>query len=379
MDPMRVYLDHHATTPCDPRVVAAMEPWWTERFGNAASRSHRWGVEARRATEQARGQLALRLGCSPKEIVFTSGATEANNLAILGVMRANRDRGDHLITVATEHKAVLDPAAQLEREGFRVTVLPVQADGRVDPDAVRGAIESGTVLLSVMWANNEVGVLQPLAELVAIAHEAGVLVHTDAAQALATEAIDLRALDVDLLSCSAHKTYGPKGVGALVVRRRRPQTTIQPLLFGGGHERGLRSGTLPVPLLVGFGEAASLYDPAESERIGRLRDRLHAGLEDLVQVNGSREHRLPGNLSITVPGVEAKALLVACPELAMSSGSACTSASLEPSHVLKAMGLHEVSLQTLRLGLGRTTTVAQVDFAVGLLREKIAVVRSLAG
>lgn len=379
MEPMRVYLDHHATTPCDPRVVAAMEPWWTEQFGNAASRSHRWGVEARRATETARGQLALRLGCSPKEVVFTSGATEANNLAILGVMRANRERGDHLITVATEHKAVLDPAKQLEREGFRVTVLPVQGDGRVDPEAVRQAIGPGTVLLSVMWANNEVGVLQPLADLVGIAHGSGVLVHTDAAQALATETIDLRALDVDLLSCSAHKTYGPKGVGALIVRRRRPQTTIQPLQFGGGHERGLRSGTLPVPLLVGFGEAVKGFDAGEGGRIRRLRDRLLAGLGDLVTVNGSLEHRLPGNLSITVPGVEAKALIVACPELGMSSGSACTSDSLEPSHVLKAMGLHDRSLQTLRLGLGRTTTEAQVDYAVTKLREKIAVVRSLAG
>lgn len=378
MEPMRVYLDHHATTPCDPRVVAAMEPYWSERFGNAASRSHRWGVEARRATEAARGKLALRLGCSPKEVIFTSGATEANNLALLGVMRANRERGDHVITVATEHKAVLDPVAQLAREGFRTTVLPVQDDGRVDPEAVRQAIEPGTVLVSVMWANNEVGVLQPLEAIVDIAHAAGVWVHTDAAQALATQAIDLRALDVDLLSCSAHKAYGPKGVGALVVRRRRPAIAITPLQFGGGHERGLRSGTLPVPLLVGFGEAASLYDPVEAERIGRLRDRLREGLGDLVTVNGSVEHRLPGNLSVTVPGVEAKALLVACPELAMSSGSACTSASLEPSHVLKAMGLHEVSLQTLRLGLGRTTTEAQVDFAVALLREKITLVRSLA-
>ena len=354
-----------------------MEPYWTEHFGNAASRSHRWGVEARRATEHARGQLALRLGCSPREVIFTSGATEADNLALLGVMRANRDRGDHVITVATEHKAVLDPVAQLAREGFRTTVLPVGSDGLVDPEAVRRAIEPGTVLLSVMWANNEVGVLQPLVDLVGIAHEAGVLVHTDAAQALATEAIDLRALDVDLLSCSAHKAYGPKGVGALVVRRRRPATAIEPLQYGGGHERGLRSGTLPVPLLVGFGAAVALYEPAEAERIRGLRDRMRAGLGDEVRVNGSMEHRLPGNLNLTVPGVEAKALLVACPELAMSSGSACTSASLEPSHVLKAMGLHEQSLQTLRLGLGRTTTEAQVDYAVERLREKIAVVRSL--
>ena len=373
---MKIYLDHHATTPCDPAVVTSMAPYWSEEFGNAASRSHTWGLTARQATERARGQLSLRLGCSPKEIVFTSGATEANNLAVLGVLRAGQRR--RLVTVATEHKAILDPAQQLVREGFEVTVLPVQADGRVDPEAVRAAMGPDVALLSVMWANNETGVLQPLAQLVEIAHAAGALVHTDAAQALATEAIDLRALDVDLLSCSAHKAYGPKGVGALVVRHRRPAIPLQPLLFGGGHERGLRSGTLPVPLLVGFGAAVDSFDPTDVERIRGLRDHLWSGLEALggIRLNGSAQ-RLPNNLNLTIDGVESKALLLGCPDLAMSSGSACTSASLEPSHVLRAMGLHEQSGNTVRIGLGRCNDAEQIGVALAELRSKITEIRAL--
>jgi len=377
---MDVYLDNHSTTPCDPRVVDAMLPWFTEQPGNAASRSHKWGYAARSATEHARGQLAERLGCSPKELVFTSGATESDNLAVLGVLRANRDRGDHLITVATEHKAVLDAARQAEAEGFRVTVLPCNPDGTVALQRISEAITDRTVLVSVMWANNEVGTLQPMAEITALCHERGVWVHTDAAQALGSCDLDLGAVPVDLMSLSAHKAYGPKGVGALFVRRTRPRVKIEPLQYGGGHERGIRSGTLPVPLIVGFGVAASLFDPDEVKRIAGLRDQLREGLLAVggVEVNGS-ENRLAGNLHVYIEGVEAEALMMGCRSIAMSSGSACTSATLAPSHVLRAMGLDpDRAAGSIRFGLGRFNTEAQIEFAVQQLGAKITELRAMA-
>ncbi|MEZ4317822.1 MAG: aminotransferase class V-fold PLP-dependent enzyme [Myxococcota bacterium] len=377
---MDVYLDNHSTTACDPRVLDAMIPWFTQQPGNAASRSHKWGYAARTATEHARSQLAERLGCSPKEVVFTSGATEADNLAILGVLRANRDRGDHLVTVATEHKAVLDAAKQAEREGFRVTILPSQPDGTVDVAAVEAALTDRTVLVSVMWANNEVGALQPIERIVEVCHAREVWVHTDAAQALSTCALDVRSVPVDLMSVSAHKAYGPKGVGALFVRRGRPRIAIEPLQHGGGHERGMRSGTLPVPLIVGFGVCASLFDAAEVDRVRTLRDRLRDGLLAVggVTVNGP-PHRLAGNLNVSIDGVEAEALMLGCRSIGMSSGSACTSATLEPSHVLRAMGIdRDVAASSIRFGVGRFNTEAEIDFAVSALTAKIAELRAMA-
>ncbi|MCB9674270.1 MAG: aminotransferase class V-fold PLP-dependent enzyme [Alphaproteobacteria bacterium] len=377
---MDVYLDNHSTTPCDPRVLEAMLPWFTAQPGNAASRSHKWGYAARTATEQARGQLAERLGCSPKELVFTSGATEADNLAVLGVLRANRARGNHLVTVATEHKAVLDAAKHATTEGFEVTVLAPEPDGTVDPAAVEAALTDRTVLVSVMWANNEVGTLQPIERIVEVCHARDVWVHTDAAQALSTCALDVRAVPVDLMSLSAHKAYGPKGVGALYVRRGRPRIAVEPLQYGGGHERGMRSGTLPVPLIVGFGACAALFDPSEVERVRGLRDTLRDGLLAVggVHVNGSA-HRLAGNLNVAIEGVEAEALMLGCRDIAMSSGSACTSESLEPSYVLRAMGLdRDRAASSLRFGVGRFNTEAEIAYAVEKLTAKIAELRSMA-
>jgi cysteine desulfurase len=377
---MDVYLDNHATTPCDPAVLDAMWPWFAERFGNPASRSHAWGYSARGAVEDARARIAARIGASPKEVLFTSGATEADNLALLGVLRANRAKGDHLVTVATEHKAVLDTAKQAEREGFRVTVLPVDAQGLVDPERFEAALTPGTVLASVMWANNEIGVLQPLHELGRRCAARGVLLHTDAAQALATEVIDLRELPVHLMSLSAHKAHGPKGIGALFVRRGRPRVAIEPLMFGGGHERGLRPGTLPVPLIVGFGVAAAHFDPVEVEAIRARRDRLQAALVALggVTVNGAGAPRHPGNLHVSVEGVEAEALMLGCRDVAMSSGSACTSESLEPSHVLRAIGLDpRRAASSVRFGVGRMVTDAMIDHAIARLTAKIVELRSL--
>ena len=361
-----IYLDYQATTPVDPRVLEAMLPWFSGRFGNAASRNHAFGREAAEAVEAAREQVARLIGAAPGDIVFTSGATESDNLAIKGVAALHAQPG-HLVTVQTEHHAVLDPCRVLEQAGWRLTVLPVDADGLVDPEAVRAALLGETVLVSVMAANNEVGVLQPLAEIGAITKAKGVLLHCDAAQAAGQEPLDVAALGVDLLSLSAHKLYGPKGVGALYVRRSRPRVRLLPLLDGGGHERGLRSGTLNVPGIVGFGKAAELALAgmgAENTRLAGLREllksRIGAGLGG-VRLNGHPTRRLVGNLNLSFEGVDGEALLSGLTGLAVSSGSACTSASLEPSHVLKAQGVPDaLARASIRFGLGRFTTPAEV-------------------
>lgn len=380
---MPIYFDHHATTPSDASVVEAMSPYWSEDFGNAASRGHRLGLTARRATETARGQVAAFLGASPKEIVFTSGATESNNLAILGAVRAAG--GGHVVTVATEHKAVLDPVAALVRQGSTATVLPVPPDGRLDPEAVAAALRPNTVLVSVMAVNNEIGVHQDLAAIGAVCRARGVLLHTDAAQS-AYLPIDVRALPVDLLSLSAHKLYGPKGVGALFVRRGMPRVQLEPLQYGGGHERGLRSGTLPVPLLVGLGTACALVASdraAQAERLGALRDGLWTRLEALggVHLNGHATARAPHNLNFSVDGVEAEALLLGLRDVvSLSTGSACSSATLERSHVLSALGLsHDRVGSSVRIGLGRSTTAAEVASVGDAMAAKIRELRDLVG
>jgi cysteine desulfurase len=371
-----VYLDYQATTPTDPRVVAAMLPYFTEKFGNPHS-NHRFGRAAETAVEQARGEVAALIGAEPREIVFTSGATESNNLAIKGAARFLRDqRGadrDHIVTLATEHKCVIESCRQLTADGFAVTFLPVHPDGLIDLEALRAAIGPRTALVSVMAAHNEIGVVQDLAAIGALCREHGVLFHSDAAQAVGKIALDVDAMAIDLLSISAHKLYGPKGIGALYVRRR-PRVRLLPLIDGGGQERGLRSGTLPAPLCVGFGTAcvfAGAEMAAEGERLLRLRSRLHAGLAGRVpglRLNGDIERRLAGNLSLTFPGIDAEALLDACPMVAASTGSACSSASVEPSYVLRALGLDDaVARQSLRLCVGRFTTEAEIDFAVDAL------------
>ncbi|HNV01775.1 MAG TPA: IscS subfamily cysteine desulfurase [Vicinamibacterales bacterium] len=376
-----IYFDNQATTPVDPRVLEAMLPYFTERFGNAASRNHRYGWEAEEAVEAARKQVADLIGANPKEIVFTSGATESDNLAIKGAVYMYREKGDHVITALTEHKAVIDTCKRLEKEGFRVTYLPVKPDGLVDLDALRDAITAKTVLITIMAANNEIGVLQPVAEIGAMAKERGVLFHTDAVQAAGKVPFDVNACNAHLASISAHKMYGPKGVGALYVRRRQPRVLLSPIIDGGGHERGMRSGTLNVPGIVGFGKAAELCRlemAQESARIRALRDRLnaklHAGLDEL-HVNGSMEHRLPGNLNISFAYVEGESLLMGINDVAVSSGSACTSASLEPSYVLKALGTgDDLAHSSIRFGLGRFNTEDEVDYVAG---KVVAVVRKL--
>jgi cysteine desulfurase len=383
IDNRPVYLDYHATTPVDPHVVSAMVPWFTERFGNAASRQYRYGWEALAAVDQAREQVASLIAADPKEIVFTSGATESNNLALKGVAEAYREKGSHFVALATEHKSVLDTLKRLEHDGYDVSYLPVKSDGLADLNCVRDAVTANTIALSVMAANNEIGVIQQLSELAAIAHEKGALLHTDAVQAAGKVPFDVNQLGVDLASLTAHKLYGPKGVGALYVRRRPRRVSVTPLLDGGGHEKGMRSGTLNVPGIVGFGAAAALAGGAlseESTRLKRLRDRLLKGLQarlpDLV-VNGSLQSRLPGNLNVSFPGVDGEALLVSlCDEIAVSSGAACTAA--EPSHVLTALGRKtELALATLRFGLGRWTTEEDVDFAVSRVAETVARLRAM--
>jgi cysteine desulfurase len=383
IDNRPVYLDYHATTPVDPHVVSAMVPWFTERFGNAASRQYRYGWEALAAVDQAREQVASLIAADPKEIVFTSGATESNNLALKGVAEAYREKGSHFVTLATEHKSVLDTLKRLEHDGYDVSYLPVKSDGLADLNCVRDAVTANTIALSVMAANNEIGVIQQLSELAVIAHEKGALLHTDAVQAAGKVPFDVNQLGVDLASLTAHKLYGPKGVGALYVRRRPRRVSVTPLLDGGGHEKGMRSGTLNVPGIVGFGAAAALAGGAlseESTRLKRLRDRLLKGLQarlpDLV-VNGSLQSRLPGNLNVSFPGVDGEALLVSlCDEIAVSSGAACTAA--EPSHVLTALGRKtELALATLRFGLGRWTTEEDVDFAVSRVAETVARLRAM--
>ncbi|RIK97767.1 MAG: IscS subfamily cysteine desulfurase [Proteobacteria bacterium] len=378
-----IYLDHQSTTPTDARVVEAMLPYFDREFGNAASRTHAFGWRAEAAVELARESIARALGAAePREIVFTSGATESNNLAILGAARAGRARGDHLVTVATEHSAVLEPCQALAREGFRVTVLPVDRDGLVDPDAVAAALDDRTLLVSVMAANNEIGVLQPIEAIGALCRARGVLFHTDAAQALGKVALDVAAAGVDLLSCTAHKLHGPKGIGALYVRGGRPRVRLEPLLHGGGHERGLRPGTLPVPLVVGFGRAVEIAEAeraAEQPRLAALRDRLLARLDALggVALNGHRSLRLAGNANVAIDGVEADALLAALHDVALSAGSACTSARPEPSHVLRALGLPDAAVRSsVRIGLGRGTTEADVDAAAARIAEEVRALRA---
>jgi cysteine desulfurase len=375
-----IYLDHHATTPCDPRVVDAMLPYFTERFGNAASRSHMFGHQAKAGVELAREQVATLLGASPKEVIFTSGATESNNLAILGACGASDKR--HVVTTAIEHKAVLDPVAHLGERGFSVTIVPVDGSGVVEAAAVFAALRADTALVSVMAANNEVGTLQPVEAIGVACRERGVPFHVDAAQIVGK--LPFRADVADLVSVSAHKLYGPKGVGALWIRRR-PRVLITPLFFGGGHERGLRSGTLPVPLIVGFGAACVLAgeDLAAGvpARIAVLRDRLWSGLSAVggAELNGDRARRLPNNLNVSFDGVDAEAIMLACREIAVSSGSACTSASLEPSHVLKAIGLSSVRAHgSIRFGLGRTTTVDEIERTITAYATAIPTLRAMA-
>lgn len=359
-----------------------MRPFWSEEFGNAASKTHAAGRRAEQAVDAARGQVAGLIGADPREIVFTSGATEANNLAILGLARASRERGRHVISVATEHRAVLDPCRALAKEGFRVTLLPVARDGLLDPERLRAALDPDTILVSVMHANNEIGTVQPVAELAAIAREHGVAFHCDAAQSVGKLPTDVRALGVDLLSFTAHKLYGPKGLGALWLRRGGPR--LQPIVYGGGHERGLRSGTLPVPLCVGFGRAcelAGVLREAEAERLARLSERLWKRLSselEGIELNGAAAPRLPGNLNVSFRGVEGESLLAALPDLALSTGSACTSALREPSHVLRALGVgEERALSALRFGLGRSTGEAEIDVAAGLVVEQVKRLRAL--
>jgi cysteine desulfurase len=377
-----IYLDYHATTPVDPRVLEAMLPYFGDRFGNAASRSHKFGWDADAAVERARAQAASLIGASGNEIIFTSGATESNNFAIKGVLHAYADRPRHVITTSIEHKSVLDTCRSLAAAGCRVTCLPVDSAGRVDPDDVRRAIADDTVLVSIMAANNEVGAIQPLAEIGAITTERAVLLHSDAAQAAGKIPLDVKTLGVDLLSFTAHKMYGPKGVGALYIRRRA-RVALAPILEGGGQERGLRSGTLNVPGIVGLGRAAEINEaelPSESARLKTLRDRLYEALCNNVPgvgLNGSLDRRLPHNLSVHFTGVPGEAILLAIDDIALSSGSACSSGTVEPSYVLKACGVaDDLALSSVRFGLGRFTTGDEIEYAV----DKVAaVIRHLRG
>ena len=379
-----IYFDNHATTPVDPRVLDAMLPYFREHFGNAASRNHKYGWEAEEAVEIARKQIAELIGATAKEIVFTSGATESDNLAIRGAAYMYREKGDHIITEVTEHKAVIDTCKRLEKDGFRVTYLPVRKDGLIDLDRLREAITDKTTLISIMAANNEIGVLQPIAEIGAIAKERGVLFHTDAVQLVGKMPFDVNASNVHMASISAHKMYGPKGVGALYVRRRNPRVLLTPIIEGGGHERGMRSGTLNVPGIVGFGKAAELcrlemaQDMAHARALrDRLNQKLHEKLDELY-INGSMEHRLPGNLNISFAYVEGESLLMGINDVAVSSGSACTSASLEPSYVLKALGAgDELAHSSIRFGLGRFNTEEEVDYVADKLVGVVSKLREM--
>jgi cysteine desulfurase len=378
-----VYLDYHATTPVDPRVLESMLPYFTEDFGNPASRQHAYGWKAQEAVDRSRTAIAELIGASPAEVVFTSGATESNNLAIKGCAQALRERGDHLVTVATEHRSVLDSFKKLEHDGWRVTWLGVDAEGFVRLDELRAAVTDRTVLVSVMAANNEIGVLQPLGEIGAIARASGALLHTDAAQAAGKIPIDVDAMGIDLLSLTGHKYYGPKGSGALYIRRRKPRIQVACQIDGGGHERGVRSGTLNVPGIVGLGRAAEICRtemPAEAARLSSLRDRLLDGLRrnlDGLRVNGSLARRLPHNLHVSFDRIEGEALLMALGDLAVSTGSACSSGSQAPSHVLQAIGaVGDRAGASIRFGLGRTTSEADIDFAVDRVTTVVNSLRS---
>jgi cysteine desulfurase len=377
-------MDYHATTPVDPRVLDVMMPYFTAKFGNAASRNHPFGWEAEEAVEAARKQVADLIGANAKELIFTSGATESNNLAIKGVAEMYREKGNHIITCVTEHKAVVDTCKKLEKQGLRVTYLPVQKDGRISLDELRAAITDKTILITIMTANNEIGVIQPIAEIGAIAKEKGILFHTDGVQAVGKVPFDVTAMKTDLVSLSGHKIYGPKGVGALYVRRRNPRVLLAEQISGGGHERGMRSGTLNVPGIVGLGKAAELCRlemQKDTERLGKLRDRLNAELHknlDEIYINGSMEHRLPHNLNISFAYVEGESLLMGINDVAVSSGSACTSASLEPSYVLKALGAgDDLAHSSIRFGLGRWTTDEEVDYVIDKLTKVVRRLREM--
>jgi cysteine desulfurase len=394
-----IYMDHHATTPVDPRVLEAMLPYFTRAFGNAASRSHVFGWEAEAAVDEARNQVAVGMNADPREIVFTSGATESDNLAILGVARAYAEKGKHVITGATEHRAVLDCCEVLEREGFEVTYLAPDRTGSIDASQVREAMRDDTILVTLMLANNEIGTIHPIADIGAVCREKGVLFHTDAVQGFGKIPFDVGAMNVDLASVTAHKIYGPKGIGALYVRARRPRVRVAPILHGGGHERGLRSGTLNVPGIVGFGKAVEIsiaVREEEAKRLRMLRQRLFDGiLRDVsdVRLNGpdlpeitadgslgpeAPERRLPGNLNLAFAGVEGEALLMGLKDIAVSSGSACTSASLRPSHVLKAIGVpDDLAHASIRFGLGRESTAEEVDYAIGAVAVTVKRLREL--
>jgi len=380
-----IYMDYHATTPVDPRVVEAMLPYFTQKFGNAASRSHIYGWTAEEAVSYAREQIAKLIGAeSEKEIVFTSGATESDNLALKGIAEFLKEKGDHVITSVIEHKAILDSCKRLEKQGLRVTYLKPASDGRIDPDDVKKAITDKTILVSIMLANNEIGTVNDLAEIGRITRERGVLLHSDAVQGIGKVPFDVQKMNVDLASITAHKMYGPKGIGALYIRRSRPRVRLVAEMDGGGHERGMRSGTLNVPGIVGFGKAADLMlkdGPTENSRILSLREHLRKRFTDSleqVEVNGSLEHRLPGNLNISFAFVEGEALMMAIKDVAVSSGSACTSASLEPSYVLRALGVgEEMAHSSIRFGLGRFNTREEVDYVADLVIDKVKKLREM--
>ena len=379
-----IYMDNHATTPVDPRVLEEMLPYFTDKFGNSASRNHSFGWEAEAAVEQARERIAKLVGATSKEIVFTSGATESDNLAIKGVAEMYREKGNHIITATTEHKAVLDTCKRLEKYGYRVTYLPVQKDGLIDLDDLKRSMDDKAILVTIMAANNEIGVLQPVTEIGKLCHERGVLFHSDATQAVGKVPMDVLKMGIDLMSISAHKMYGPKGVGALYVRRKNPRVQISAIIDGGGHERGMRSGTLNVPGIAGLGKACAIASeemPQEMKRLSGLRDRLKkniTGRLDEVYVNGSQEHRLPNNLNISFAYVEGESLLMGINDIAVSSGSACTSATLEPSYVLKALGTgDELAHSSIRFGIGRFNTEAEVDYVADRVVETVERLREL--
>ncbi len=379
-----IYLDNHATTRMDPRVLQAMLPYFTEHFGNAASRNHAFGWEAEQAVDKGRKQIADLIGCTPREIIFTSGATESDNLAIKGVAEMYAEKGNHIITAATEHKAVLDTCKKLEKHGYRVTYLPVKGDGLIDLDMLSESITDKTILVTIMYANNEIGVIQPVAEIGKMCRERGVLFHTDGVQAIGKVPVDVNKDNIDIMSITGHKLYGPKGVGALYVRRKNPRVQITAQMDGGGHERGMRSGTLNVPGIVGLGEACAIAQremPEEMKRMrylrDRLKDKLEAGLDE-VYINGSMEHRLPQNLNMSFLYVEGESLLMGINDVAVSSGSACTSATLEPSYVLKALGLgDDLAHSSIRFGIGRFNTEEEIDYVANKLVDVVRKLREL--
>ncbi|HEV3386631.1 MAG TPA: IscS subfamily cysteine desulfurase [Gemmata sp.] len=379
-----IYMDNNATTRTDPRVVDAMLPYFTEKYGNAASRSHPFGWDAEAAVEEGREQIAGLINASAKEIIFTSGATESNNLAIKGVAAMYKKKGNHIITQATEHKAVLDTCKRLERDGFQVTYLPVDHYGQVHAEQIREAITDKTVLVSIMAANNEIGTLQPIKSIGKLCKEKGILFHTDAVQSVGKTPLDVEAMGIDLLSLSAHKIYGPKGIGALYVRKKDPRVRLEPQIDGGGHERGMRSGTLPVPLIVGLGKACEIAHremATETEKTFRLRERLRKGIMDKLPetyLNGHPTERLPGSANISFAYVEGEGLMMGIKDVAVSSGSACTSASLEPSYVLRALGVgDELAHSSIRFGIGRFNTEAEVDFVVNLVVREVSRLREM--